>query len=72
MNHVTCNIKVACPRYGTIPVVRRTGGLKDTVFDVDHDYDRALAAGYETNGYSFDGADPAGLDYALNRALTTW
>jgi starch synthase len=41
--------------------------LNDTVFDVDHDEDRALAAGYETNGYNFEGTDQAALDYALNR-----
>jgi starch synthase len=34
--------------------------------------DRALEAGMETNGFSFDGTDTAGLDYALNRALTAW
>lgn len=59
-------------RYGTVPIVRKTGGLYDTVFDVDHDQERAQWEMREPNGFNFDGADPAGVDYALNRAVDRW
>ncbi|KAK3242018.1 starch synthase, partial [Cymbomonas tetramitiformis] len=56
-------------RYGALPVVRRTGGLADSVFDHDDDQEKAQAAGMETNGFSFDGQDEAGIAYALVRGL---
>lgn len=42
-------------------------GLFDTVFDADNDIERAHAQGLEPNGFNFEGADAAGVDYALNR-----
>lgn len=45
-------------------MVRRTGGLADTVKDVD-----AADAGDAPNGFTFDGVDEASEDGALDRAL---
>lgn len=55
-------------RYGAVPVVRRTGGLADTVFDVDHQ----LNSAYQGNGYVFDGIDEGSLNGALERAFLSY
>ncbi|MEQ1684729.1 MAG: glycogen synthase GlgA [Burkholderiaceae bacterium] len=55
-------------RYGTLPVVRRVGGLADTVVDASEE---AVAAGRAT-GFAFDAATPAALDAALQRAATAF
>lgn len=52
-------------RYGTVPVVRRTGGLADTVVDATP---ASLADGTAT-GVMFDDADAGGVAYGLRRAL---
>ncbi len=50
-------------RYGSIPLVRRTGGLADTVFDVDSNPGNG-------NGFVFDEATGEALLQALSRAQT--
>ncbi|MEW8085255.1 MAG: glycogen synthase GlgA [Candidatus Thiodiazotropha endolucinida] len=62
-------------RYGTVPIVRRTGGLADTVVDVNP---TTLVNGSAT-GFVFDNADGSSLwgamEHAINfyrRSATDW
>ncbi|MGM0595060.1 MAG: glycogen synthase GlgA [Pseudomonadota bacterium] len=55
-------------RYGTLPVVRRTGGLADTVV---HTTPQSLADGSAT-GFSFDHASTDGLLGAVAEALACY
>jgi starch synthase len=55
-------------RYGTPPLVRRTGGLADTVADTTRE---TLAAGAAT-GFVFDEPTSAALSACLKRALASY
>ena len=55
-------------RYGTVPIVRRVGGLADTVVDASA---RALDRD-EATGFVFDAATSAELAAALNRAAVAY
>lgn len=52
-------------KYGTIPVVRATGGLADTIYELDH-------RGRRGNGFVFE--EPSGLELlaTVKRALVTY
>jgi starch synthase len=50
-------------RYGTVPIVRSTGGLADTVEPWD-------PVTREGTGFRFDHPDGTGLVWALDQALT--
>jgi len=52
-------------RYGTLPIVRRTGGLADTV----ESYDEATAGG---TGFVFDELTPSSIYNTVGWALWTW
>ncbi|KAH6825594.1 starch synthase 4 [Perilla frutescens var. hirtella] len=52
-------------RYGAIPIARKTGGLNDSVFDLDDD---TIPPQYR-NGFTFLTADEQGLNNALERAF---
>jgi starch synthase len=55
-------------RYGTVPLVRATGGLADTITDCTPD---ALVAGAAT-GFAFEPYTPAALLGCMRRALGLW
>lgn len=52
-------------RYGTVPIVRSTGGLKDTVFDCE---DPKIPA-QQRNGFSFKDPTKLSLNATLKRAF---
>ncbi|MEO8168869.1 MAG: glycogen synthase, partial [bacterium] len=52
-------------RYGTVPLVRKTGGLADAV----HDWHESQSVGGEGNGFSFYDATGYALYTTVVRAL---
>lgn len=63
-NYEPCGIgQLIALRYGTIPVVRQTGGLKDTV----QQYNKYTQEG---NGFVFENYNAHEMMYALKRALS--
>lgn len=52
-------------RYGTVPVVRSTGGLRDTVIDYAASRSRAT-------GFHFINATPAAFDKAVEQAISAY
>jgi len=57
--------QLICLKYGTIPIVRKTGGLADTIIDFDK-------SGRRGNGFVFSKPTSTAFEYALRRALATF
>ena len=53
--------QIVASRYGAVPIVRETGGLKDTIKDFG-----CLGGG---NGYTFTNAVVSDLEYSIRRAV---
>ena len=55
--------QMTCKRYGTLPVVRNTGGLADTVKHLDLEKNTG-------SGFVFDVVDRTGFEYAIEESLS--
>ncbi|MEO1732650.1 MAG: glycogen synthase GlgA [Pseudomonadota bacterium] len=55
-------------RYGTLPVVARTGGLADTIIDANV----AALATKSATGFVFDDVSPSGIAAAVERAVAVF
>jgi starch synthase len=55
-------------RYGSVPIARMTGGLADTVFDIDTSKEPLD----KRNGFTFEFPDAEGVNWALDRALACY
>lgn len=62
-------------RYGGVPLVRKTGGLADTVRDVEQiptaqgEFDSPIGVSSKGNGFVFDGVDAHSVEQTLVRAF---
>jgi glycogen synthase len=54
--------QMTCKRYGTLPVVRKTGGLADTVKPLDFENNTG-------SGFVFDIVDRPGFEYAIEESI---
>ena len=57
--------QMTAPIYGSIPLVHDTGGLHDTVTDLD-------IHNHTGNGYAFKNFDDEGLFWAIDQAMNFW
>ena len=57
--------QMTAPIYGSIPLVHDTGGLHDTVMDLD-------IHNHTGNGYVFKNFDDEGLFWAIDQAMNFW
>ena len=55
-------------KYGSVPIVRSSGRLADTIVDRDH----AWEPPEQRNGYVFHHADDPAIESAMERALGLW
>ncbi|GAB4232634.1 MAG: glycogen synthase GlgA [Chlamydiales bacterium] len=61
-------VQLIALRYGAVPIVHKTGGLSDTIIDVDNNDGRIN----EANGYLFEKPTPQAMSEAIERAISCW